>query len=928
MKWMTQATRRRDWLGAGLALLAAVALLFFLGRIATVSSQAGSDRDPLSRERAALVVARAMTPGLVALVRFRSQTGLGDLRDARRQEAQISASVVTIGRIISTGDAAQMDLTAKWHGVSLDWAKALAVRGKARMTDLNKMVFDWITVDSKIQDASGLTYDTSRFAQNIADATLNSQPANIAAAERSRMEALLAIRAGTMKLANRLTFATRLDTIQGLANLSPDDVVPTLTKYKRRNPALIPTIDRAIKLVHAYEREAKSFSDILSFGVVLKEKPNLVPRTLDLATARMHSVTIATFNVLTEILDAQLVDRLHLREQRDRLILGAVFAAIALVAGLMLLLTQIAARRSYRALIDAQRESERLTEQLARQRAEEALRLSEAQFRAIFERALIGIAILDANGKIVDANPVFRVFFGDSSEALTADRQSEFRELMLGERDGFEAEIHVLTPTGNEAWIATSLSLVRDEDAKPRFAVCTFRDLTALRANERRMLHDKTHDALTGLANRTEFEEVLRRRFADADALLESFYAVLIVDLDRFKDVNESLGHSAGDFVLTQISQRLRGAVDQQDLVARLGGDEFAILVRALGDVLHVETVARRIVAALARPIVVRERSIFISACVGIAVASSRYERAEDVMRDADIAMQHAKTGGGGKYEIFDSGMRTRAQRRLARSSDLHLALERSEFRLLYQPIVELLTGKLVGCEALLRWDHPVEGLLAPPEFMALAEQTGLAPPIGRYVVNAACEQIERWKLAFGGALPFVVNVNVSVTELNDPDFARILGETVQRHHVLASELALEITENVVLDRRSRANAMLERVRQAGFPIVIDDFGTGYSSLRYLQQFPVDTIKIDRGFVSGTDGNLASEPIVRTLMALAEDFQVRVVAEGIETARQREQLREMGCAFGQGFLYSRPVEAVRVEELFPDMFSRMTGAKA
>ncbi len=928
MTRITKASRGRDWLGMALTLLAAVALLFILTRIASISSQAGADQNRLARERAAISVARSMTPGLLSLLAYRSAIALDEPTVAAVQKPILSGEVTHIAHLLGTGDAAQMGLSTKWTAVQTAWAKAQTHSGQKRVSDLTDMVGAWIDIYSKMQDASGLTYDTSRFAQDLGDATLNSQPPNLAATERSRMEALLAIRKGTMTLSQRLDFATRLDTIQGLADLAPDDVVPALKTYKTQNAAIGPLIDRAIVLVGDYSRQAKLFSTTVNFGVVLKQKPTLAKSKLDASAARMRQVTLETFDALTTILDAQLMQRSRLRGERDSLTIGAIVSGVILIVGLMLLMAQFSERRSRRALTEAKRESERLSEQIARQRAEEALRLSEAQFRAIFERALIGIAILDADGKIVDANAVFRTFFGDSSEALVGNREVEFRELMLGERDGYEAEIHVLTPTGSEAWLATSLSLVRDDENRPRFAVCTFRDLSALRANERRMLHDKTHDALTGLANRPEFEEVLRRRFADADALLESFYAVLIVDLDRFKDVNESLGHAAGDFVLTQVSQRLRSAVDQQDLVARLGGDEFAILVRALGDVLHVETVARRIVAALARPIVVRERSIFVSACVGIAVASSRYERAEDVLRDADIAMQHAKTGGGGRYEIFDSGMRTRAQRRLARSSDLHLALERHEFRLLYQPIVELLTGKLSGCEALLRWDHPVEGLLAPAEFMSLAEQTGLAPPIGRYVVAAACEQIARWKKAFGGPLPIVVNVNVSVPELNDPDFERILLQTLEQYGVLPAEIALEITESVVLDRRSRANAMLERVRQAGFPIVIDDFGTGYSSLRYLQQFPVDTIKIDRGFVSGTDGNLASEPIVRTLMALAEDFQVRVVAEGIETSRQREQLREMGCAFGQGFLYSRPVTAEKVEELFPETFAVVMGAKA
>ncbi|MHB8462469.1 MAG: PAS domain S-box protein, partial [Vulcanimicrobiaceae bacterium] len=510
MTRISQATRRRDWLGTALTLLAAVALLFVLTRIASISSQAGSDQTRLARERAAIAVARSMTPGLLALLDYRSATALSEPTIAAIQKPILSSAVTRIGHLLATGDAQQMGLATKWSAVETPWAKAQTDSGAKRVSDLTDMVGAWIDIYSKMQDASGLTYDTSLFAQDLGDATLNSQPPNLAATERSRMEALLAIRKGTMTLSQRLDFATRLDAIQGLADLSPDNIVPALKKYKLQNAAIGPLIDRTIVLVGAYSRQAKLFSTTVNFGVVLKQKPTLARAKLDASAARMRRITLNTFDALTTILDAQLVQRSRLRDERDSLTVGAIIAGVLLVVGLMLLMAQFSERRSRRALVEAKRESERLSEQIARQRAEEALRLSEAQFRAIFERALIGIAILDADGKIVDANAVFRSFFGESSEALVGNREVEFRELMLGERDGYEAEIHVLTPTGSEAWLATSLSLVRDDENRPRFAVCTFRDLSALRANERRMLHDKTHDALTGLANRPEFEEVLR----------------------------------------------------------------------------------------------------------------------------------------------------------------------------------------------------------------------------------------------------------------------------------------------------------------------------------------------------------------------------------------------------------------------------------
>jgi diguanylate cyclase (GGDEF)-like protein/PAS domain S-box-containing protein len=584
----------------------------------------------------------------------------------------------------------------------------------------------------------------------------------------------------------------------------------------------------------------------------------------------------------------------------------------------MLLVAEFTARRDRDALSKAQQESARLSAELARQKAERALRLSEAQFRAVFDGAALGIAIFDRTGHVLDANAVFRNVYGDHSTAVLEGHEEEFAELMRGERDLFEFEHHVMTPGGQEAWTDSTVSLVNDDNGKPFFAICMFRDLTELKRSERRMLHDMTHDALTGLPNRTLFESKLREQFTEAKGSPQASFAVLVVDLDRFKDINESLGHEAGDFVISQVGHRLRAAIDGADVVSRLGSDEFAVLVRSLPDVLHVELIARRVLSGLSKPVSLGNRSIFVSASVGIAIAAGNYQRAEDVMRDADIAMRYAK-GLGGRFAIFDSNMHARAEKRLQLTTDLRLALEHAEFDLLYQPIVKIGDGELVGCEALIRWNHPLEGIMLPSEFMPLAEQTGLAIPIGRFVIRTVCEQIVRWKRVSGRTL-FPINVNLSATELLEPDFESMLLAATQEFEVDPHDLILEITESVVLDAGTRPNALVERLRAHGFQICIDDFGTGYSSLRYLQQFKVDSIKIDRSFVSGHDGEVASEPIVRTLMTLAAAFDVRVVAEGIETQRQRDVLRMAGCRFGQGYYYARALSADELTAMYPAVF--------
>jgi EAL domain-containing protein (putative c-di-GMP-specific phosphodiesterase class I) len=285
--------------------------------------------------------------------------------------------------------------------------------------------------------------------------------------------------------------------------------------------------------------------------------------------------------------------------------------------------------------------------------------------------------------------------------------------------------------------------------------------------------------------------------------------------------------------------------------------------------------------------------------------------------------MQHAKSTGGSRYALFDSKMHARAQKRLALVTDMRQALDLNQFRMLYQPIVNIQDGTPEGCEALIRWDHPNEGVINPTEFIPLAEQTGLASQIGRFVLETAASQLAAWRRNRGGTINFGMHVNISATELTDQDFERTLVQLVEHHGLSPADFTLEIVESVVLDPGTRANAMLERIRDRGFKICIDDFGTGYSSMRYLQQFKVDAIKIDRSFVSGNDGEVASEPIVRTLMTLAEAFDVKVVAEGVETARQREVLRNAGCRLAQGYLYARPLSAAEMSSMYPEVLGRV-----
>ena len=913
-----------QWSGIIVTVLSAVLLGVVFWQISRLDALGGINPTALDRDRLALRAGADLTATWDAMGDFRESLVLGDApmrTQALRSvlDARMRALDVLFGK---TGAASEFDSNGDWAGAQKAWAVLRkAPPGSASITLVGRLSRRLDNLLNSIDNASGLNYDTQQ-TQNVAQVVFILAPEAADFLRSAVVRATLAVRNGGMTLRERLAFSSTLGTVQGDFDLSGNDIPGVVNMLNHLVPGQTQQFVTIPPLARRYESTGRDISKLLSSAVLFKDRPTVDPKLVQATAQPALLASRELLYRLSHAMDAMLLERGRIWNERRNYFYVALLLGGLLVVGLMLLIAQIVAYRSSQALERAQQESERLAVELARQKAEEALRLTEAQFRAVFEGAALGIAVLDRGGNVVDANGVFRALFGDSVAAALDGHEQELAELLAGERETFEYEQHLRTALGQEVWTDATISIVHEHDGKPLFAICMFRDKTALKHSERRILHDKTHDSLTGLPNRWLFEEQLRRRFEEATALLDSFFAVLFIDLEHFRDINESLGHGAGDSVLTQVAQRLRSSVDARDVVARLGSDEFAILLQSLGDILHVESVARRILNNLSKVINISGRSIYLGGSVGIAIGSASYEHAEDVMRDAEIAMQHAKIGGGTRYALFDSKMHDRAQKRLQLTSDIRQALERNEFRLLYQPIVSIVDGTPIGCEALLRWDHPSEGVMGPMEFMPIAETTGLATPIGRFVVNTACEQLSQWRRNRNGRMDFTMHVNVSAAELVDTDFERALVQAIEHHGLSPEDLTVEITESVVLDSGTRANVMLERIRDRGFKICIDDFGTGYSSLRYLQQFKVDAIKIDRGFVSGNDGELASEPIVRTLMTLAEAFDVKVVAEGVETVRQREILRNAGCRLAQGFLYARPISAAEMVTLYPDVLGR------
>lgn len=903
----------RESFGLGITLVAALLLLVALWRANSLSAAAAGDTSGLYREQQGLDFERRLFPLYLDLQRYRLAHGLvvrALPAEPIRKSVDRQFNDPEMLRLAVLNDVAD-----DWQAAHRDWT-TLSANPNPGSYAITKALRNFYGLFQRVADNSGISYDGQRYGQDLGAEIFNTT--TTAANELMQGQLLVENAQSQKRIALKPRLRLSVLVSGATSNFDPtiDDIDGVYNDFAHRFPDRVSDVVRYKENLSTLAKLGGAFRARTQSLVLERETP-----TGDAAATRAFSTgavnALIQYNHdLTAVYDTELAQRISTLRSRNIALYLAALLGCTLIVGLMLLIAQNVVRRDRRQLEEAQHESARLSAELARQKAERALRLSEAQFRAVFDGAAMGIAILDRSGNVLDSNAVFRQVYGTKAAGVLEGHEDEFAALMRKQRDLFEYEQHVMTAEGHEAWTDTTVSLVTDDAGYPLFAICMFRDLTELKRNERRRLHDMTHDMLTGLANRQLFESSLREEFMRADRTAADRFAVFFVDLDRFKDINESLGHDSGDFVLSHVAQRLRAQVEPGDVIARLGSDEFAVLAHSAGDAAGIEALARRILNALSKPISVGDRAIFITASIGVAPSLPQYERAEDIMRDADVAMRHAKIGGGSRFASFDSEMHGRAEKRLQLTTEMRLAIDRGEFTMVYQPIVRVKDGEAVGCEALIRWNHPTEGIISPSNFMPIAEQTGLAIPIGRFVVRDVCRQLAQWKREGRIGADFAMNVNVSATELLDAEFEEMLLQTAADFGIHPQELTLEITESVVLDSGSEPNAIVERLREHGFKVCIDDFGTGYSSLRYLQQFKVDSIKIDRSFVAAADGEVASEPIVRTLMTLAEAFDVRVVAEGVETQRQRDVLRNVGCRYAQGFYYARPMQAGDAGERF------------
>ncbi len=432
-------------------------------------------------------------------------------------------------------------------------------------------------------------------------------------------------------------------------------------------------------------------------------------------------------------------------------------------------------------------------------------------------------------------------------------------------------------------------------------------EVTERKRVEDRLLHHALHDPLTGLPNRHLFMERLGRALHRFHGHEGGLFAVLFLDLDRFKVVNDSLGHHVGDELLQVIAERLRASVRLSDTVARFGGDEFAVLLEELESADEATVIAGRLGQAVAAPVNLGGYEVFTTASIGIALCSSGLDRPEYLLRNADVAMYRAKGSGTSGYEVFDREMHAQAMARLQLETDLRRALTRGEFRLRYQPIISLKTGRITGVEALVRWQHPARGLTGPAEFIPVAEETGLILPLGAWVLGEACRQLAAWRAEFSHAR-IALSVNLSAKQFGQADLVERIRDVLHDSGLDPRHLKLEITESAIIDNPGSAGAMLAQLKELGIQVQMDDFGTGYSSLSSLHSLPLDGLKVDRSFVGRMPGNPATRQMVRTIALLARGLDLAVIAEGVETTEQLDDVRAMGCDYAQGFLIAPPLE--------------------
>lgn len=532
-----------------------------------------------------------------------------------------------------------------------------------------------------------------------------------------------------------------------------------------------------------------------------------------------------------------------------------------------------------------------------------------------------------ATSNLLFLNPAATRVYGRSVEELLKNPDLRLESIHPEDRDRVELslasslkhsndlEYRIVQPNGEIRWVWERSRLICDDEGKKKRRDGIICDITERKKVEEELSYEAKHDSLTNLPNRAAFIERVEQTLTYCQKNLEHLFAVLFIDLDRFKIINDSLGHLIGDELLIYVAQVLTSCSRTDDYVARLGGDEFTILLTTIETIDDANIIAERIQAKLTTPVCLQGHTVFTSASIGIVMGDRKYEDSAAILRDADIAMYRAKADGKARHEIFNEEMYAQTKELLEIENDLRNAILHKEFILHYQPIISLKTNTLYGFEALLRWKHKHRGLLYPSKFISVAEESGLIQSIGSWALETACRQLRIWQVQYKGAANLKIGVNVTSQQMKDPRFLTILDKTLEQTGLSGDALNIEITESTLMDYEPQTISLFNKIRHRGIQINIDDFGTGYSSLQYLNRFPIGTLKIDRSFTQGMLSEKENFEIIKTIISLAKTLKIDVVAEGIENMKQLQVLKRLNCHLGQGYLFSEAVDCETAELL-------------
>jgi diguanylate cyclase (GGDEF)-like protein/PAS domain S-box-containing protein len=565
---------------------------------------------------------------------------------------------------------------------------------------------------------------------------------------------------------------------------------------------------------------------------------------------------------------------------------------------------------------------------IAHSRTLRTLRESENRIRLIVESAKDAIILIDHHGKIISWNQSAEIIYGyspaEASDLIISDlfplryHQAQKKqgidalmELGLLQNQRKAIEINGLKKGGQEFPIEISFSSW--ETVEGTFYSGIIRDITDRKQLEEQLTHQALHDPLTNLANRVLFRDRVEHALTKLKRNKTSL-SVLFLDLDNFKTINDSLGHVAGDRLLISFSERLQSCLRSSDTAARLSGDEFAVLIEDSKNNETAGLIANKLHDILRLPIVIDGKEVFVSLSIGIAVTKTGDENPEELLRNADVAMYMAKRQGKGRHVIFQTEMHEALMQRIEIEENLRLGIEKEEFSLHYQPIVELTSTRIVGMESLVRWNHPKKGLISPAQFIPIAEDTNLIIPLGTWILEEACRQAQKWQNQYDDRPHLSIAVNLSIRQFQQKDLVETVANALTKSGLPSQRLVLEITENHMLQDTETTIKKLHELKELGVRLAIDDFGTGYSSLSYLQRFPVDIIKIDKSFIDKINHGQEGMALARAIIMMSESLGLRTVAEGIEEAEQAETLRHLGCVYGQGYYFSRPLSKEQMDD--------------